>query len=121
MTVAGCGPDPDAGKFTPSPETSTPEPTFASPSPTPSPSPALTFTPVAPTKKPPAVNRATPRRVIPRATWAPKPAPTKAAAVYYPNCAAVRAAGKAPLYRGQPGYRTGLDRDHDGIACDVKA
>ena len=25
--------------------------------------------------------------------------------VYYPNCDAARAAGAAPLYRGQPGYR----------------
>lgn len=40
--------------------------------------------------------------------------------VYYANCDAVRAAGKAPLYRGQPGYRPGLDRDNDGIACEVK-
>ena len=39
--------------------------------------------------------------------------------VYYANCAAVRAAGKAPLYRGQPGYRSGLDRDGDGIACET--
>lgn len=38
--------------------------------------------------------------------------------VYYSNCAAVRAAGKAPLYRGSPGYRSGLDRDGDGIACE---
>ncbi|MFI6938539.1 excalibur calcium-binding domain-containing protein [Streptomyces sp. NPDC050418] len=27
-------------------------------------------------------------------------------------------AGAAPIYRGQPGYRSGLDRDGDGIACD---
>ena len=40
--------------------------------------------------------------------------------VYYKNCDAVRAAGKAPLYRGQPGYRPELDRDNDGIACEVK-
>jgi hypothetical protein len=39
--------------------------------------------------------------------------------VYYPNCAAVRAAGKAPLHRGEPGYRSGLDRDGDGTACDT--
>ncbi|GAA1659540.1 hypothetical protein GCM10009765_06120 [Fodinicola feengrottensis] len=39
--------------------------------------------------------------------------------VYYQNCTAVRAAGKAPLYRGQPGYRSALDRDHDGIACET--
>jgi hypothetical protein len=38
--------------------------------------------------------------------------------VYYPNCTAVRAAGKAPLYSGQPGYRYQLDRDNDGIACE---
>jgi micrococcal nuclease len=38
--------------------------------------------------------------------------------VYYANCAAVRTAGKAPLLRGQPGYRDALDGDHDGIACE---
>lgn len=38
--------------------------------------------------------------------------------IYYPNCAAVRKAGKAPLHSGDPGYRSGLDRDHDGIACE---
>ncbi|NJC72917.1 excalibur calcium-binding domain-containing protein [Planosporangium thailandense] len=38
--------------------------------------------------------------------------------VYYANCAAVRAAGKAPLHRGDPGYRSPLDRDNDGIACE---
>ncbi|WP_084384933.1 excalibur calcium-binding domain-containing protein [Novosphingobium naphthalenivorans] len=37
---------------------------------------------------------------------------------YYPNCAAARAAGAAPLRRGDPGYRAGLDRDGDGIACE---
>lgn len=37
---------------------------------------------------------------------------------YYKNCSAVRAAGKAPLYAGQPGYRRHLDRDGDGIACE---
>ncbi|QWC57972.1 hypothetical protein F7D01_13680 [Erythrobacter sp. 3-20A1M] len=38
--------------------------------------------------------------------------------VYYRNCAAARAAGAAPLYRGQPGYRSGMDGDGDGIACE---
>lgn len=37
---------------------------------------------------------------------------------YYKNCAAVRAAGKAPLYKGQPGYASHLDRDGDGVACE---
>ena len=38
--------------------------------------------------------------------------------VYYPGCNAVRAAGKAPLHSGEPGYRIGMDGDGDGIACE---
>lgn len=38
--------------------------------------------------------------------------------VYYPNCTAVRAAGAAPIRRGEPGYSSKLDRDGDGIACE---
>jgi micrococcal nuclease len=30
--------------------------------------------------------------------------------------AAARAAGAAPLHAGDPGYRSALDRDHDGVA-----
>ena len=39
---------------------------------------------------------------------------------YYANCADAWAAGAAPLHRGDPGYRAGLDRDDDGIACEWK-
>ena len=39
-------------------------------------------------------------------------------AVYYRNCTEARAAGVAPLYRGQPGYRPQMDGDGDGIACE---
>lgn len=38
--------------------------------------------------------------------------------VYYRNCTAARAAGAAPIYEGQPGYRPELDGDSDGIACE---
>lgn len=38
--------------------------------------------------------------------------------VYYRNCDAARAAGAAPIYRGQPGYREQMDGDSDGIACE---
>lgn len=38
--------------------------------------------------------------------------------VYYKNCAAARAAGAAPVYRGDPGYGRHLDRDNDGIGCE---
>lgn len=52
-------------------------------------------------------------------TPAPLPAPAPApAGAYYRNCDAARAAGVAPLYVGQPGYRDALDRDRDGIACE---
>ena len=37
---------------------------------------------------------------------------------YYKNCDAVRDAGKAPLYRGDAGYRAKLDRNKDGVACE---
>jgi hypothetical protein len=38
--------------------------------------------------------------------------------VYYPGCDQVRARGKAPIYRGQPGYRPAMDGDGDGVACE---
>lgn len=38
--------------------------------------------------------------------------------VYYANCSAARAAGAAPILEGEPGYRSRLDRDSDGIACE---
>jgi uncharacterized protein YceK len=40
------------------------------------------------------------------------------AVVSYKNCAEAKKAGVAPLRAGDEGYRTGLDRDGDGIACD---
>ncbi|WP_330270752.1 excalibur calcium-binding domain-containing protein [Lentzea sp. NBC_00516] len=48
----------------------------------------------------------------------PQPAPPAPAQVRYANCTAVKAAGAAPLYRGQPGYSSALDRDGDGVACE---
>jgi excalibur calcium-binding domain-containing protein len=58
--------------------------------------------------------------VIPSA----KPGQTSAQveeSVYYADCAAVQNAGKAPLYPGQPGYRSGLDPQGVGIACQPGA
>lgn len=34
------------------------------------------------------------------------------------NCTEARAAGVAPVYRGQPSYGPHLDRDGDGIGCE---
>lgn len=84
----------------------TPVPTFA-PTPTPTPTPRPT---PRPTTQP-----------IPLADPDPDPdvvAPRKpSSSVYYKNCAAVRDAGAAPIRRGDPGYRSALDRDGDGEGC----
>lgn len=37
---------------------------------------------------------------------------------YYAQCSEARAAGVAPIRAGQPGYRSGLDADGDGVACE---
>lgn len=34
------------------------------------------------------------------------------------NCAEARAAGAAPVRRGDPGYGPHLDRDNDGVGCE---
>ncbi|MGH3984743.1 MAG: excalibur calcium-binding domain-containing protein [Pseudonocardiaceae bacterium] len=70
---------------------------------------------------------AAPQPVAPRPV-APQPVATRpvvpqwdssgAGGAYYENCAAARAAGVAPIRSGAPGYRSELDRDHDGTACD---
>ncbi len=44
--------------------------------------------------------------------------PQAPSSAYYSSCSAARAAGAAPLYRGDAGYRPGLDRDDDGVACE---
>lgn len=38
--------------------------------------------------------------------------------VYYAGCREARAAGAAPIYRGEPGYRPEMDGDADGVACE---
>ncbi|HEY8702765.1 MAG TPA: excalibur calcium-binding domain-containing protein, partial [Arthrobacter sp.] len=44
---------------------------------------------------------------------APAPVAPAPASVYYANCTAAKAAGAAPLYAGQPGYRSAMDGDKD--------
>lgn len=49
------------------------------------------------------------------------PAPARrlvGGSAYYPNCAAARAAGAAPVRVGDPGYSRKLDRDGDGVGCE---
>ncbi|WP_052005428.1 excalibur calcium-binding domain-containing protein [Gordonia malaquae] len=58
------------------------------------------------------------RAAVPRRTRTPRPAPTTESDASYANCGEARAAGAAPLLQGQPGYRSKLDRDGDGVACE---
>jgi hypothetical protein len=37
---------------------------------------------------------------------------------YWMSCNAARAAGTTPIYAGEPGYRSWLDADGDGVACE---
>lgn len=55
----------------------------------------------------------TKKQIIEEKTVAPAPANT-----FYANCSAVKAAGAAPIYSGDPGYSRKLDRDGDGVACE---
>lgn len=97
----------------PSPTTTSPSPTPTTTSPTPTPEPEPTSEAPAPAPEPaqPERHEEAPAPVH-QEQRAPEPQ------TYYANCAAARAAGAAPIYQGQPGYRSGLDRDGDGIACD---
>lgn len=70
-----------------------------------------TTTTVDPPPPPAPTTAEAPRTVAPAA-------PPGDGAVYYANCSAARAAGAAPLRVGDPGYRAGLDRDGDGVACE---
>jgi hypothetical protein len=38
----------------------------------------------------------------------------------FANCAEARAAGAAPVRRGEPGYGPHLDRDGDGVGCEPR-
>ncbi|MET3350514.1 UNVERIFIED_ORG: hypothetical protein ABID57_002206 [Arthrobacter sp. UYEF1] len=93
-------------------------PAVAATAPAPEPVPVVPAAPVAPAPAPAAVVPA-PAPVAP-APFVPAPAPVPAApaAVYYANCTAAKAAGAAPIYAGQTGYRAALDRDSDGVACE---
>jgi hypothetical protein len=91
----------------------------AAAAPGPADTPATTSIEAQPADTPPPVSVPTappvdaPQYVPPAA-----PTPDVGSPVYYPNCKAAKAAGATPLYRGQPGYRPGLDGDGDGVACE---
>ncbi|WP_345611416.1 excalibur calcium-binding domain-containing protein [Pseudonocardia adelaidensis] len=81
--------------------------------------PATPAAPAAPAAEPEPAPAPRPQAVVQQP--APRSEPVReepSSAAYFKNCAAARAAGAAPLHRGDPGYRAGLDRDDDGVACE---
>lgn len=66
-----------------------------------------------------------PPAAAPRPAPAPAPAPAPVVGggsggggAYYQNCDDVRAAGAAPIFRGDPGFQAKFDRDGDGVGCE---
>jgi len=81
----------------------------------PTPTPHVPSTPTPPPAQPePAPAQPEPAPAQPE----PAPKAPPAGSVNYRSCADARAAGAAPLHRGDPGYSQKLDRDGDGIACE---
>lgn len=73
----------------------------------------------APAPSPDPAPSPEPQNLVEVPAPAPQPAPApEDHGTYYANCKEAKAAGAAPLYEGQPGYRPGLDRDRDGVACE---
>ena len=75
---------------------------------------APTKTGESPTAKPTAPTPAKPSPT----TAPPETRPTRTGFVFYRNCQEVKAAGAAPIHRGDPGYGRHLDRDGDGVGCE---
>jgi hypothetical protein len=101
--------------------------TTARRAPTTAPSTTTTVPPTtAPPAPPPTAPPTTAARVIPVVPVpspappppAPEPPPAPSPSGAFANCAAARAAGAAPVYRGDPGYGPHLDRDDDGVGCE---
>ncbi|WP_271982867.1 excalibur calcium-binding domain-containing protein [Pseudoclavibacter terrae] len=73
--------------------------------------------PVAEPQADAAQNAPAPLYAAPEAApAAPEPAPEQS--VSFANCTEARAAGAAPVYVGDPGYASHLDRDGDGVGCE---
>ncbi|WP_338758118.1 excalibur calcium-binding domain-containing protein [Nocardia vulneris] len=123
LGAASCGRTPAiAPTVHPTPSSTLSKPATATPTRTPYTTTSVTTPAIVPSPvTPPPTTVAVPQRYVPPAP-APEPPTTPSAppapSTYYANCAVARAAGAAPLHRGEPGYRPGLDRDGDGVACE---
>lgn len=84
----------------------------------PAPPPTTTEPPPPTTTQPPPTTTQPPATQPPPPPTTQPPPPPEPDPVYYSNCSEARAAGAAPVRRGDPGYGTHLDRDGDGIGCE---
>lgn len=84
--------------------------------------PSTANVPIAPLAPFPETTPPTPpittQEPLPTQGYTPPVTTQASPAARYGNCAEAKAAGAAPMHRGEPGYRSALDRDGDGIACD---
>jgi endonuclease YncB( thermonuclease family) len=64
---------------------------------------------------PEARSRSAPRRLAEQTKATPQPT---GGSHQFHSCREARAAGAAPMYRGEPDYNPNLDGDGDGIACE---
>jgi hypothetical protein len=131
LALAGCSTDKPAEGDSVSTTSARPSPTSSnSPPSSTSPSEATTTSQVIPPTAVPEVVVPPPITPVyipppapapppPVAAPVPAPEPTRSApSVFYKNCTAVRAANADPIYAGDPGYSSDLDRDGDGVACE---
>jgi hypothetical protein len=101
------------------PETGAPTTTGPTAAQTSEPTQTPTHTPSETPRETPTPEPSTPESSTPKTPEATSaPTTSTAATVVYQNCGEVRAAGKAPLHRGDPGYTAELDRNGDGTACE---
>jgi hypothetical protein len=67
---------------------------------------------------PPSALDTAPARDFAPSNFAPARRPADGRA--FANCSEARAAGAAPVRRGDPGYGPHLDRDGDGVGCEPR-
>lgn len=68
----------------------------------------------------PSAPRTTPPAPVEPAPTTEEPAEPDPRNRYYANCTQAREAGAGPMFEGQhDGYRRALDRDNDGVACEL--
>lgn len=120
LTLTGC-PGPDDDGSTPVPTTSASSASAPATRPTttrPAPSPTTPVT-TAPTRTAPATTKPPTTPTTDPADDDPPPREADTDQTYYRNCTQMREDHPNGVGRNHPAYRSGLDRDDDGRACET--